>query len=127
MSEETTSKKQRTRSPAYPSISLKEALPKASIIWNKALRHYVGVDDCVKFWGLDPNSGVGHSALSALKKYGLLEEQGRTNTREVKLTEFAIKLIFNPDTQSPEYRDGLKKAALSPVINADLWERFGNP
>jgi hypothetical protein len=120
--------RKRTRSPAYPAIDLEEALQKAAKLWEKAKRHWVGINDAVKYWGYEETSSTGHSALSALKKFGLLDERGVGEAREVKLTDAAIKLVFNPDTTSPEYMVALKTAALLPSIHADLWTRYeGEP
>src|SRR5580765_5992900 len=88
-------KKQRTRSPAYPAIDLEDALQKAAILWEKVKRHPVNVNDGVKFWGYESSSSSGHSAMSALKKYGLVLEDGSGDARQVRLTDFGIGLVFN--------------------------------
>lgn len=125
MNEPIPSRKKRTRSPAYPSISLPQALDKAGIIWAKASRHYVGINEAVKFWGYEETSSAGHGAISALKKFGLVEEQGAGEGREIRLTDIGISLVFNPDKASHGYLDALKVAALLPSIHAELWNKYG--
>lgn len=118
-------KKLRTRSPAYPAIDLEEAVNKASALWKRASRHPVQADVAVTFWGYDEGSSTGLSALSALKKFGLVDDSGSGNQREVKLTDLGIALVFNPDVSSESYASNLKQAALLPTIHAELWEKYG--
>jgi hypothetical protein len=125
MNEEIRPKSRRTRSPAYPAIDLEEALQKATVLWDKVKRHLVNVNDAVKFWGYEASSSSGHSAVSALKKYGLVQEEGSGEARQVRLTDFGIGLVFNSDPNSPDFREGLKEAALRPVIHSELWSRYG--
>jgi hypothetical protein len=65
------------------------------------------------------------SVASAMLKYGLLVDEGEGRNRQVKLTEDAIRLSYNPDKNSKEYQELLKKAALSPKIHAELWKKYG--
>ena len=117
-------KKQRTRSPAYPAIDLEQAIEKASILWKRASRHPVQADVVVTFWGYDKGSSSGLSALSALKKFGLVEDFGKGEGRQVKLTDLGISLVFNPDVNSETYTSKLKQAALLPSIHEELWTKY---
>lgn len=123
MSEEPKSK--RTRSPAYPAIDLEEAIAKAATLWQKINRHSASVDTVGGLWGYDKNSSAGGSVVSAMLKYGLLVDQGEKDKREVKLTEDAIRLTYNPDSASSEHQQDLKRAALLPKIHAELWKKYG--
>ncbi len=125
MSEQTTSKKPRTRSPAYPAIDLKEALEKTETLWDRLTRHWGAADTVVTFWGYDKGSSSGYSALSALMKFGLLEDRGSGDKREVRLSDMGLKLVVNADKFSSEHRELLRKAALLPVIHAQLWTMYG--
>lgn len=125
MSDEKNEKQSRTRSPAYPAINLEDAIGKADAIWKKATRHAVPIDVVGTYWGYGSESSAGFSAASALKKYGLIIEEGSKEKRNVRLSELAIKLIYNPDVESPEYANALKEAALNPAIHAELWSKYG--
>jgi len=123
MSEE--SKQKRTRSPAYPAIDLEEAISKAATLWQKITRHSASIETVGGLWGYDKNSSAGGSVVAAMLKYGLLVDQGEKDKREVRLTEDAIRLTYNPDSASKEHQEALKRAALSPKIHAELWKRYG--
>lgn len=122
MSEEAKSK--RTRSPAYPAIDLEEAIAKAATLWEKNKRHAAVLETASEQWGYDKNSSTGVSVAAALLKYGLVSDEGSGDNRSVKLTEDAIRLTYNPDTNSTEYQQALKKAALMPKIHAELWKKY---
>ena len=61
-----------------------------------------------------------------MKKFGLVEEleKGTDDERSFKLTEFGIRLVYNPDVQSGEHITALKQAALLPTIHKELWEKY---
>lgn len=124
---ETTSeaaKQKRTRSPAYPAIDLKTSLDRASALWSKVNRHAAPVDTIAAYWGYDKKSSRAISEASAMIKFGLLADDGIGLNRTVKLTESGIKLSYNPEKDSQEYMDGLKKAALLPAIHQEIWQRY---
>jgi hypothetical protein len=120
----TEAKQKRTRSPAYPAIDIQTALVRASALWTKINRHAAPLDAIAGYWGYDPKSSKAMSEASAMIKYGLLTDEGIGKNRTIKLTESGIKLSYNPDTNSPEYLEGLKNAALMPSIHQELWQRY---
>ncbi len=117
-------KQKRTRSPAYPAIDLKSAIGRAGVLWTKINRHSAPVDSIGGYWGYEKNSSKAISESSALIKYGLLKDDGNGVNRTIQLTDRGIKLSYNPDTDSPQYWEEVKKAALSPAIHQELWERY---
>jgi hypothetical protein len=123
MQDEPTPKK-RVRSPSYPSIDLEEALQRTKVIWEKAKKFFVAATTANTYWGYEAYSSNGFSITAALKKFGLIEEEGNGTQRQIKLTEDAIALVFNPPLDSPEYREKLKEVALKPFIHSELWSRY---
>lgn len=117
-------KQKRTRSPAYPAIDLQTAITRTSALWAKINRHAAPLDAIADYWGYDKKSSKAMSEASAMIKYGLLTDDGIGTNRTIKLTDSGIKLSYNPETDSQEYADGLKKAALSPAIHQELWQRY---
>src|SRR5262249_30051431 len=85
--------------------------------------------------GVNPLAGYRHSpqrvsntdqiiSLAALKKYGLLVDDGKGTARRASLTDLAVDILKNPD---PRVRDeALQRAALNPSIHRELWEKYGN-
>ena len=124
MSEPVPTKKPRTRSPAYPAIDLQEAIAKAAVLYEKLEKHWGAAETVVQFWGFDADSSTGYSAISALIKFGLLEDQGSGDKREVRLTEVGKGLVFQADPGSVEHKAALKRAALLPAIHAELWKKW---
>jgi hypothetical protein len=114
--------KSRTRSPAYPCISLKEAIDKAKLIYdhegrNPAKREVIGTH-----WGHKSNSGSLNSAIAALKKYGILDTD-EINQQELKLTELALDILLCGDNDIRR-QTAIKKCALNPTINQEIWGKY---
>src|SRR4029077_17042399 len=81
------------RSPNYPQISLKEALAKVRKIYEADKRAGSHVDVALSHMGFNTKNGASLSALSALKKFGLMEEkEGR-----VFPTQRAIEILNFPE------------------------------
>src|SRR5207249_7629059 len=92
--------RKRTRSTAYPFIGLREALDKAGTLWQRATRHYVPDPVAIQYWGYDANSSSGYSVIAALKKFGLVDEEGSGAKRQIKLSDLGISLVYSPDYDS---------------------------
>lgn len=115
----------RTRSPAYPSLNLKNALEKAKIVWEHEKRNPSPIEALAADWGLNVKSSATLLAVSSLKKFGLLEELDGTKDRLLKLSTVALNIILNEQEDSVERTSLLKQCALTPKIHADLWSQYG--
>ena len=115
----------RIRSPGYPSIGLAEAFEKAKMLYEKEGRHHVPISVAVQHWRYSPKSSGGQLCIAALKRFGLLTEKGKKGTRQVALSELAIRLIVGEDEQNPDFLQLLQTAALSPPIHRELWDLWG--
>jgi hypothetical protein len=103
------------RSPNYPSIGLGDALEAARTLYTKERRTAVSPEVAVKAWGYQSLSGLARTKLAALKKYGLIENEGHG----IRISDRALTLIqYGPETA--EYREALSQAAMSPEIFAEL-------
>jgi hypothetical protein len=112
------------RSPAYPAVDLAEALQKAEALRKEAGRNEVHVEVAMGAMGFAPKSGWGMAVLSALLKYGLLDDEGKGETRKVKLTSLALEILLDDRPDSPERIERLKRAALLPAIHKEIWDRY---
>ena len=111
-------KKARQRSPNYPTVGLQDALERVRRLFNEDGRASVPVEIAAKHIGYAAAHGQAYSVISALKKYGLLEEsKGR-----VALSQRAIELLNLP-VADPRRIQALKDAALSPPIYRELVEQ----
>ena len=114
-------KKKKQRSPSYPYLNLEESLKFAKTLWEKEKRHPASIPVVVQHWNYGAKSSAGLLSIAALKKFGLLIEEGSGTQRTVRLSDFALEIIKHED--SPDERAKLLKiAALKPDIHRELWE-----
>lgn len=109
----------KTRSPEYPAISLKEAIDRVKMIYDKDYQNRLPKQVIAEHMGYKSLSGASLPVLSALTKYGLLEGRGD----ETRVSDLAVALIAHPPG-TPERMDALKQASVLPELFAELDGRF---
>ncbi len=114
----------RFRSPPYPSIDLAKAIDRARALYGKALHHPVPSNVLAEAWKYGVKSSGLWATAAALIQYGLLTDQGSGGARRFQLTDGAIRIIKDADPASEKRVEAIKRAALSPTVFRDLWERF---
>ncbi len=102
------------RSPNYPAVSLPVAKELAQRLYDKEKQSPAAPDQAVRAWGYAGLSGPSRTKLSALRKYGLVEETGRG----VRVTPRAMAILFPNDPA--EEAQALRDAALEPELFRDL-------
>ncbi len=108
----------RARSPNYPALGLPEALERLQRLWNAVQAHPAPREDIATGLGYSGLHGKSATAVSALKKYGLLERQGS----DLKISERGMKCLH---PESPQERvSAIQDAASDPELFATLTERF---
>lgn len=76
-----------------------------------------------ELWGYSPKSSGGFQTISALKSYGLLDDDGVNSDRKVKLTNEARHYFLD---ERDEHKNALlAKFALTPPLFKSLWEDDG--
>lgn len=118
-------KKAKERSPNYPGIALETALEKARILREREGKRYAPSETVLHHWGYVPKSSGGLVALSALKKFGLIDDQGKGSNRRIKLSDLALRILLDDREESTERNEAIKQAALNPVIHQKLWNQYG--
>lgn len=118
-------RKAKERSPNYPGINLETAIEKAQILREKEGKHFAPVEAVLHDWGYVPKSSGGLVTLSALRKFGLIDEQGKGANRRIKLSDLALKILLDDREDSIERIEAIKEAALNPVIHQKLWKEYG--
>ena len=103
-----------TRSPNYPSLSLSEAVDHARLLYDKERQSPTEADQVVRAWGYKGLSGPSRTKLSALRKYGLLEE----TPTGFRLSNRAMAILFPRDAE--EATAALLDAALTPDLFREL-------
>lgn len=109
------------RSPNYPGLTLERAIAKAALMYNSEFRrHAVPLKDGMAKMEYSADSSTGQQALAAMKYYGLVELEGTSDKRQVRVSERAAKIVANHAD-----RDRLiKEAALLPAIHREVWGKF---
>jgi len=128
MADETTpTTKKKQRSPSYPGIGLEAAITRAKALYKEENRNYAHVDTAIGHWGYKPKSGAGLVVLAALKKFGLIDEEGGGSTRKVRISEDARRLLLLDSAEHGAERSRLLKTlALKPTIHAELWKKYSS-
>ncbi len=122
---ESKTKSPRHRSPAYPAISLRRALERARQFYAVQKQHPAPVAAALEVWEFGAKSSGGLQAISALKQYGLMSETEVGASRQVQLTDTALRIIQDEREPSPEREAAIRKAALLPKIYAEMWSKWG--
>ncbi len=117
-------KKDRNRSPSYPAIDLELATILAKVLYDEIGQSSSNVEVVLGIWGHKPQSGSGLVKLAALKKFGLIEDEGSKDQRRAKLTQLALTIVLDEEKKSVDYYKALEEAAMNPVIHQELWNRY---
>lgn len=117
-------RKKRHRSPAYPSLSLGEAIEKIGVLYDKEKRHPVPVAVAASHFGYDIKSSSALRAIAALKHFGLATEMGASDDRKIKVSDLALDILLSESSASPKRIAALKKAAMLPEVFAKTWEHY---
>jgi hypothetical protein len=111
-------KKKRHRSPNYPTVGLREAIERVKRFVTTDGRAGAIPAIAAKHIGFASAHGQAYSVLSALKKFGLLDDKdGR-----VAPTQRAMEIVNLPETDERRIK-AIREAALSPSIYAELIEQ----
>lgn len=117
--------KKRFRSAPYPAIILSKAIERANSLHINALHHSVPMVVVAEAWSYTVKSSGLFGAIAALKQYGLVLDEGTGQKRRFRLTDDAMRIIKDPDSNSEKRNAALSRCALSPIIYKELWEKFG--
>jgi len=103
------------RSPNYPSLSLRESYQRVKLLWQKERKTAVPADVAAKAIGYSGISGPSRTALSAMKKFGLVDSDDKT----VRVSELALRII-HPANDTEETK-AMQQAALKPELFQQMY------
>jgi hypothetical protein len=103
------------RSPNYPAVGLEAAIASAKALYGKSGKATVSPEAAVMDMGFRSMNGPARSRLSALRKYGLIEE----TKSGVRVTDRALTL-FHPQADAEGYRQAIRDAATAPALFREL-------
>ncbi len=114
----------RHRSPSYPSIPLPAAIERARTLYQHERRSAANVVVALKHWGYGPVSGRGRMLLAAMLTFGLVKDSGSKNSRQVQLTELALRIVLDERPDSEERAEAIRQAALMPKIYREIVSKW---
>lgn len=103
------------KSPNYPAIGLSEAIDSVRVLWEAEKRTPVDSKTAVLAMGYKALSGPASARLSALKKYGLIEADGKG----VRVSQLAMRILHNQD-DSEDRQKAIQEAAQKPDLFREL-------
>jgi hypothetical protein len=113
----------RTRSPAYPAITLENAIAKSRQLYAAEDHRFANIEAVASHWEMGIKSSGFQVSIAALKQFGLITDEGSKENRKIKLTELALDILEHP-TDSEKFKEAVKAAALFPKIHRELWEKY---
>lgn len=115
--------KKATRGVSYPFIGLGEAVEKARLFHKEERKSAAPVASAMKHFGYAESSGVGRQTVSALLQFALLEDSGRKEDRQVKLTDDALTILLDLD-DSPERIRALQRCVRNPKLYTSILSKW---
>ena len=112
-----TPQKRRHRSPGYPAVGLRDAIQRSDKIYKADGRAGSPRAAALEHMGFSKAHGQALTVLSALKKFGLVEEKDGS----IALTPRAIDILVRPEGDERRCQ-AIKTAALGPDIYRQLIE-----
>lgn len=101
-----------------------KALDRARTFYSQERRNATPAPVAVTLWGYSEKSSGGQQTIGALKSYGLMEDDGRGETRRVRLSDLALAILLDDRPGSAERTAALKTAATKPKIMAEIVEKW---
>lgn len=116
-------RKPKGRSPGFPAVDLQTAIGRARQLYEVDRQHLVPVETIAQHWGYKSLNGPASLTLAALKKFGLISDEGVGAARRARVTDLAVNIIGNP--VEPERQAATRAAALNPAIHREMWDKYG--
>jgi len=116
--------KKKHRSPAYPAITLAQAIKRAEEFYKHEVRNPASFTAAARHWDYSPTSSGALLTIAALKSFGLFIELEAASGRTVQLSPLGLKIVADKRPESPERDAAIKEAALTPKIHAKIWRNY---
>ena len=113
------------RSPAYPQISLENAIVRLDQLYKYAKRNSVNAIGVYKHWGYSGATSNARNTLAALRYFGLIDVSRTASSKTVSVSSRGLRIQLD-HTSSEERQAKLKEAALSPAMYKYCWDKYGS-
>jgi hypothetical protein len=109
------------RSPNYPVISLKDAVSRVQLLYKTEFTHLCNRGVIALAIGYTSLNGASASVISAIAKYGLLENVGD----EYRVSPLAVDILLHHRGES-ERVEAVREAAFTPALFNELRATYGD-
>lgn len=120
----TDEKNKRPRSPNFPYSSLRDAITLVEKLYKKDKQNYVPMPIALGHMGLSTTSSTSRRIISAMLEYGLLEDRGDGNSKQLIVSDLARNIILDERPNSTERLQNIRKSALSSKMMREAWEKW---
>lgn len=112
----------RKRSPSYPYINLRQALSLIQILYEQEGLDQTPASVALDHMNYKATSGSGVRVLSTLLQFGLLEEEGTRDDKQVYLSDLSVSVLEAPDEETR--LEAIQVAALRPPIHGEIYQQW---
>lgn len=117
-------KRPKGRSPAYPAISLEKAIQRVRQVYARDKQYEIPAASLPEVWGYASLNGPAGLTISALKKFGLINDEGVRDERRISVTDQAVHILDHPSSDARA--EAIRDAALRPPIHREFWDEYGS-
>jgi hypothetical protein len=114
------------RSPAYPNLSVQKALEKAKALYDQEGDYAAPLSSVTTAWNYSSKSSGARQTLATLKYYGLIDVTGDGDTRKVKVSDIARRILLDQREDQAEKKQLIRKVALSPAAHKTLYDHYAS-
>jgi len=117
-------KKKRVRSPNYPSLTLQKSLELVEALLKQHSRYFVVLEIAGKCWDISAKSSYISQHIAALTAYGLIDSEGEKDSKKIKVSDLAFKILMDKRPNSEDRETLIKEAALKPNVFKKIYESY---
>jgi hypothetical protein len=117
-------KKKRIRSPNYPSLTLQKSLELVEALLKQHSRYFVALEVAGKCWDISAKSSYIAQHIAALMAYGLVDSEGEKDSKKIKVSDLAFKILSDKRPNSEDRETLIKEAALKPNMFKKIYENY---
>ncbi len=115
--------KRRDRSPAFPYLSLQEAVARTQDLYAHYTQHPARMKNIAPVWGFSPGSSSLLRNVAAVKSYGLIEVSGTGEDRRISISKLGNRLVN--DKRPGVREDAIREAFTSCEILNYFFGKWG--
>ena len=112
------------RSPAYPYLDLAKALERAAELRVAEGNYEAPVTAAYDAWDLGHKSSGARLTVAALRYYGLIDVNGSGDSRRIKVSDLAARILMDERDDQTERNKLIREAALNPKIHSHLMLKY---